>query len=392
MIPNRLLVVDDEIAIGEFLNEIITEWGFEVVVATTHAAFTQTYRSFKPAVIILDLAMPDGDGIELLRFLAREDCDAQVLLLSGFDGRVRQTAARIGADLGLKMMEPLQKPVSIVDLEAAIAPLAVKSGRLEVAELRRALTDNELFLHFQPKVEIGSRAVCGAEALVRWQHPQHGAMGPDKFIHLFETEGLIGSLTEVVLNLACRQAETWSREGLAIPVAVNLSPLELEDLQLPDRVAALVRSHRLQPTDLVLEITETAAMTDALRAADILARFRLKGFGISLDDFGTGYSSLVWLHRLPFTELKIDRSFVMELSQNAEARIIVKSIIDLARNLGLSVCAEGVETRKIWDILASLGCERAQGYFVARPSPGGAITEWARQWSRGWDGSNSQES
>jgi len=382
VIPNRLLVVDDEADLCEFLREVASDCGFEVAATTTHEDFKREYRSFKPGALILDLAMPEGDGIELLHFLADERSESRILLLSGFDARVRGAALRVGRDLGLRMLDALQKPVRIAELEEHLRALASATRQLRVEELERALDADELFLHFQPKVEVPSGAVCGVEGLMRWQHPQYGSIGPAEFIPLFEKAGLIGRLTHRAMETACRQLGLWREAGLDLGAAVNLSPLELGNLALPDQIAELVRRFHLDARQLTIEVTESGAMGDVGRAAEILARFRLKGFRIALDDFGTGYSSLVWLHRLPFSELKIDRSFVAELATSPEAGILVRSIVDLAHNLGLEVCAEGVETRETWEMLASLRCEKAQGYLVSRPLPAPEIPQWIEDWRR----------
>jgi EAL domain-containing protein (putative c-di-GMP-specific phosphodiesterase class I) len=382
MIPDRLLVVDDEADLCDFLREAASECGFEVAMATTHEDFKREYRSFKPGVIIADLAMPDGDGIELLHFLAGERCESQILLLSGFDARVRGAALQIGRKLHLKMLDALPKPIGIDDLQGRLRVLASLSGRLQVEDLERALEADELFLDFQPKVEVLSGAVCGVEGLMRWRHPQYGLVGPAQFIPLFERAGLIGRLTLRGMESACRQLGLWKEAGLELDIAVNLSPLELGNLALPDQIAEMMKRFRLDGRQLSIEVTESGAMEDVGRAAEILARFRIKGFRISLDDFGTGYSSLVWLHRLPFSELKIDRSFVAELGTSPAAEILVRSIVDLAHNLGLEVCAEGVERRETWAILASFRCDKAQGYLVSRPLPAPEIPPWVDAWKR----------
>jgi EAL domain-containing protein (putative c-di-GMP-specific phosphodiesterase class I) len=180
--------------------------------------------------------------------------------------------------------------------------------------------------------------------------------------------------------MAAGQRACWKQQGLETSVAVNVSALEVVDLAFPERVFDLLQTWRLDASDLVLEVTETGAMEDVVRAADVLTRLRLRGLSISLDDFGTGYSSLVWLHRLPFSELKVDRSFVADLGRTAEADILVTAIVELAHHLGLEVCAEGVETPGAWELLRALGCERAQGYLVSPPLSGDDLLGWARAW------------
>ena len=256
-------------------------------------------------------------------------------------------------------------------------------ARITVRDLRTGIETDQLVVYYQPKISIkakGDQEIVGCEALVRWRHPQHGLMFPDEFIPLAEKSGLIVALTDCVVGATVKQIRRWRDDGLRLTVAVNIAPQLLDDLGLPDRIHERLKEYDLQTSQLVLEVTESGAMENAARAMEILARFRLKGFGLSLDDFGTGYSSLVQLHRMPFNEMKIDKSFLMAMDQDEEARNIVSSIIDLGHNIGLQLCAEGVETRESLDMLRSLGCELAQGYYMSPPIPGDEIAPWRNQW------------
>jgi EAL domain-containing protein (putative c-di-GMP-specific phosphodiesterase class I) len=218
--------------------------------------------------------------------------------------------------------------------------------------------------------------VTGVEALVRWQHPQHGLVFPDRFIPAAERTGLIQQLTLVVLDQALAQGRRWRQQGLDLPVAVNLSPRCLLDLKLPDAVRRLLERHETDPTDLELEITESSVMADPQRAIEVLTQLHAIGVRLSIDDFGTGYSSMAYLKQLPVDVLKIDRVFVLDMVEDASDAAIVRSSVDLAHNLGLSVVAEGVETAEIWDRLDQLGCDSLQGYFLARPMPGARLAAW----------------
>ena len=237
-------------------------------------------------------------------------------------------------------------------------------------ELRRAIASGELVLHYQPKASVRTGTVLGVEALVRWQHPTRGLLSPVDFLDIAEQTGLIRPLTAHVLDRALGDARRWRDSGLALGVAVNLSARSLLDVELPDQVADLLRAHGLPGEALDLEITEGAAMTDPRQALSVLHRLRDLGVGLSVDDYGTGHASLAYLARLPVTALMIDRSFVAAMDADGDSRTIVRSTIDLARNLGLKVVAEGVETSAIWQQLAALGCDQAQGYWLARPAPG----------------------
>ena len=257
---------------------------------------------------------------------------------------------------------------------------AHSSDRLaDVAALRASIAGGDLRLQYQPQMDLRTRQVCGVEALVRWFHPQRGLVPPDQFIGLAEQTGLIGALTGWVLEAALRQACAWRRAGCALlPVAVNLSMASLQDPHLPDLIAGLLDRYAVPPAALRLEVTESMLMADTARTQDILARVTVLGVTISIDDYGTGYSSLAYLKRLPIAELKIDRAFVRQMTNEATDAVIVRSTVELGHNLGLRVVAEGVETRAVWEMLAEMGCDAAQGYYLARPLPAEELERWLR--------------
>jgi diguanylate cyclase (GGDEF)-like protein len=245
-----------------------------------------------------------------------------------------------------------------------------------VAELRRAIRNRELVLHYQPKAALRSGQVASVEALVRWLHPERGLIPPDEFVPLAERTGLMKPLTSYVIDEALRQCAEWRDRGLNLAVAVNLSTRNLLDVSFPEEVAELLRARGVEPSLLEFEITESTVLIDPARSKLVLDRLSAMGLRLSIDDFGTGYSSLAYLKRLPLNELKIDRSFVMHMLENDDDAVIVRSTIDLGRNLGLEVVAEGVEDASTWDALASLGCDVAQGYFLSRPVPAEELGKW----------------
>jgi diguanylate cyclase (GGDEF)-like protein len=238
---------------------------------------------------------------------------------------------------------------------------------LEV-ELRRALKQDEFVVFYQPKVAVDSGAICGAEALVRWAHPERGLLGPFHFIGVAEESGLIRELGAVVLEKACAQLEAWRQQGLVLPkMAVNVAPQQLESPDFLGSVEAALKRHRLAPDRLILEVTESSLMRDAERCIELLQSLREMGVGLSVDDFGTGYSSLNYLTRLPLTELKIDRSFVMRIGAERDGTTIVNAVVAMAHGLNLSVTAEGVEETRQLQYLRSLGCDQYQGYLCSPP-------------------------
>ena len=244
------------------------------------------------------------------------------------------------------------------------------------SELRRSIEEGHLVLHYQPKVDAQTGALLGTEALVRWQHPEHGMIPPDEFIPLAEHTGLITPLTTFVLDTALRQCRTWLRAGHEIPVAVNISTHRLLDLGFPAEVANLLAAWEVPARLLTLEITESAIMADPDRALKVVQQLHDLGIHLSIDDFGTGYSSMAYLKNLPVDELKIDRSFVSNMTTNERDAVIVRSTVELGRNLGLHVIAEGVEDVATWTELDNVGCHAIQGYYVSRPVPSGEFDEW----------------
>jgi EAL domain-containing protein (putative c-di-GMP-specific phosphodiesterase class I) len=246
-----------------------------------------------------------------------------------------------------------------------------------VRDLRRAIANNELELYFQPKIDARSGKVTAAEALLRWNHPQLGLVLPGQFVPLAERTGLIGPLGDWVIEAACRQARAWRDKGLRMRVAINLSAYQMRQDDIVDRIIESLKRHRIRPSLLTCEITESAAMEDTLATQETFRRLGELGTHLSIDDFGTGYSSLAYLRKLPAEELKIDRSFVQDLEHSPDARAVVDAVLKLAHALGLKVVAEGVENPRQHQILVELGCDELQGYLFAKPMSARALLLWA---------------
>jgi diguanylate cyclase (GGDEF)-like protein len=249
-----------------------------------------------------------------------------------------------------------------------------------LGELRQAVDHHELRLYLQPKVNLLSGQVTGAEALVRWQHPQRGVVVPLRFIPFAEQTGFVRTLTTWMIGRCAQALRELREQHMPMKISINLSARDLMDPELPHKLQGIFAQHRVDAGAFVLEITESAIMDDPQRALQTLEQLHAMGLKLSIDDFGTGYSSLAYLKRLPVDELKIDRSFVMNMETEIQDAKIVRSTIDLAHNLGLSVVAEGVESTKAWRLLAGLRCDEAQGYLIARPLPQEQFAAWVRSW------------
>jgi diguanylate cyclase (GGDEF)-like protein len=247
-----------------------------------------------------------------------------------------------------------------------------------LGDLRRGIEGGELELHYQPKVHILTQKVQSLEALVRWNHPRHGRIPPGEFVPLAERAGSIILLTSWVLKTAHEQMRAWNAQGIDLDVSINLSAADLSDPELPELVRGRLRGAGVHANRLVLEITESAVMRETTRAVRMMEELRHDGVRFSIDDFGTGYSSLAQLKRLPVDEIKIDKSFVLDLNRHTDDAVIVRSTIELGHSLGVKVVAEGVETAESWELLRQMGCDMAQGFFISAPLPGREIAHWVR--------------
>jgi diguanylate cyclase (GGDEF)-like protein len=303
-----------------------------------------------------------------------------------------EVAVNVEASIGIAVMgaHAADPDTLIRHADAALAHARSHFSRIEVysaecdrfdaaglallGQVRGALERGEFVLHYQPKLDVQRRSITGVEALVRWRHPQGGLLAPPSFIPLIEQTALIGPLTLHVIDAALAQLVLWRRQGIELGMSVNLSARNLLDAELPDRIAELLRRHTIPAERLTVEVTESAAMADPDRSVAVLEALRASGVGVSIDDFGTGNASIEYLTTLPANEIKIDRSFITDILDDRRAEAIVRSTIDLARNLDLSVVAEGIETEAVMEHLTALGCETAQGYFISRPLPGDELT------------------
>nr|WP_294544323.1 EAL domain-containing response regulator [uncultured Rhodopila sp.] len=386
MTDRRLLVVDDEAVQRLLVAAAAARAGFAADSAATLDAAVTRVGSVAYDVVVLDLGLRKNDGIELLRRLCESKSDPVLVFISAFDERVRQAAARLAISLGLRVAGTLGKPMRVDELIALLrrVPQTAGPGQLEHIGaidpdvLAAAIEGGELTCAFQPKVTLEGRRLIGVEALARWQSPTLGNIPPSLFIPVAERSGLIDRLTWHVLDEALAAFRAWRLASPDMTLAVNLSPFSLTDLSLPERVSDALAKADVPAAALVLEVTEGAVMTDCVAAADILTRLRIRDVKLSIDDFGTGHSSLLSLMRLPFSELKIDRSFVRDCLEDPEAPKIIRGIVSVARDLGLKLVAEGIETEPVANQVEKLGCLVGQGYLFAPPLAAAALLERLR--------------
>ena len=316
----RLLIIDDEPEICALVAEVAHDIGYDAHQAQDADAVYRELVTFSPDVIILDLMMPGMDGVEWLRVLANKVRSAKVCLISGSDLRVLNSARRLGSAHGLDVFGVFEKPIDIKQLRAALMELSggpVEAG-VQGKDIADALAAGQITMHYQPVISMADRRVFGAEALMRWQHSTRGLLFPGDFLDKAIQDGMLQPLTHYALKHAIGAAAEWEKAGLPLTVAINLTASCLLDLTLPEQISDMCAQVKLPAERVLLEVTETEAMKDAKRTMDVLLRMRLRGIGLGIDDFGTGFSSLRELQRMPFSEMKIDRSFVMDMAGNKD--------------------------------------------------------------------------
>ncbi len=388
-----VMVVEDHGFQRRIAVRLLTELRVKVIlegVDGLHALEILRHQPVPPDIVLVDLDMPGMDGIECISHIAQEHLARSVVVVSALDPTLLHTVQTMARAYGLRVLSSVEKPLTRDKLDDVLNHFdqlmgedpADEPAEFSVQELADALANGEIVAWFQPQVNFANGKVVGAEALARWERPDGSVVRPQHFVSILEREGLATELTDCMLEEACRWKQHLDLGGNRIKMSVNVSAIALADPSAADRYQAIVEGHDITPEEVMLEITESTLMADAARGLGLLARLRLKGFGLSIDDFGTGYSSLAQLSQIPFTELKIDQGFVLGAHAQPRKRAVVEASLDLARKLGLATVAEGVETIEDWQMLAELGCDIAQGYLIGRPVPGSELHAVIGRWRR----------
>lgn len=394
----KALIVDDDPSICDFIKAFAEHEGYEALTLSEPERFQSVYHA-DYHLIVLDLNMPNVDGIELIRYLGKNECQASLILISAAEKGILRAAKGLAISQQLNVLDVLDKPIDQGRLSTLLqnfkssyvadTPLPTVSDALNrkgsmelpsLPELRDAIEKNQFDIYFQPKIRLHDNSFAGIEALARWNHPDKGAIPPDYFILFAERYDLIQILTEILLRKTCDYINQWSTITEPYQVSVNISELCLGELAFPEMMSRVLEETGIDSSRFILEITETTLSTNPTTALDVLTRLRLRGFKLSIDDFGTGHSSLARLHQFPFSELKIDKSFVDDSDTNHDSRMIIKNTIELAGSLGLSVVAEGAERQAQIDLLKEFGCDIVQGYFFSKPLPNDQFLEWLSVW------------
>jgi len=382
----KVLVIDDDADVGEIVCSAAQGLGL-LCTATSDADMFFKLADNETTLMFVDLMMPGMDGIEVLRLLGEKKCKNSIVLMSGIDRRVIETARKLAQTLGLAVVGHLQKPFRLNDLESVLRTHTIEETVAEATEspqidlpdeqLMKAIEQNQIVLHYQPQIDIATGKVIGVEALARWQHPERGLIYPDHFIARTESLGLIDQLGWIVTERGLTELKKFDAiKGQPLNISFNVSVYSLRNLHFPDTFMHLAKERDVPPERIVIEITETGLIREPSHALDVLTRLRMKNIQLSIDDFGTGYSMMRQLQNIPATELKIDKMFVRNMDSNDSDRVMVQKIIEIGHELGMQVVAEGVETAKHLEMLRRKGCDKAQGYLFSPPLPVGELVRW----------------
>lgn len=376
---NKALIIDDDIDIADIIEPILEEIGFISIQKIIKSADIQKIYKDDIDLIVLDLFMPDMDGVEILRYLGEKNSKSHIILVSGHSKQVLLSAEHVAKAYGLNILGTITKPFSIDVLFELIRkfneiPDREKKFTIPAAEFtseffREAFSENYFQLYYQPQLDLKKKEVIGFESLIRINHPKFGLLFPDQFLPNIEKLGLMTEMTMFVITKAISFLGELKKKGYEKSISINVSILDLLDTSLPEQIDHLAKKYDIYPKFIMIELIETGKIGNNPRCLEILTRLSMKGFSLSIDDFGTGYSSLEQLVNAPFDELKIDRSFVLKISDKIESRTIIESVVALAHKINLSVVAEGIETKEIAGILADLGVDKGQGYFFSVPLP-----------------------
>ena len=394
----RVLLVDDEPFILKLGSTLLAKAGIgDVRTAEGGEQALVLVREQPDAfdIVLTDINMPGTDGIAVLSGLADLGFTGGVGLLSGEDRRVLESVHELGAARALNVLGVLQKPLqveAVVKLLNGFEPRLAHPGtgghssasdgdEIDSGELALALRNGEIEPYLQPIVHARDGALYGAEALARWIHPRRGTVMPGRFITLAEDSGQAGELTRVILTRAIEECGRWLHHGFKYSIAVNVPLDAIGQIDLGSLTLKLIAEAGIEPSQVVLEITESQMMKDLVTPLEVLNRLRIRGVKLAIDDFGTGYSSMQQLKRVPFTELKVDRSFVYNAAEDDSARAMLESSVRLGKSLNLELVAEGVESQSDWDTASAVGVDLIQGYFVSRAMPAHEFLPWSENWS-----------
>lgn len=376
-----MLICESDPDSQALLQRVANRLGCESIVAEGEAGFEALLAGRVPTLAVLAVdganADADADALKLLQRLAQHDIRPATVLVGKQDERVLAGVQRIAASRRLPVVAVRQRPLRDADLEQLLLEHVIAPLPITRSELDQALAEQEFLLQYQPKISLGVEGmrVIGVEALVRWRHPSRGMLLPRHFLEAVEQHGMLTPLTDFVITEAIRQTGVWNNAGIELQIAINLSPRLVKDRAFPARLATLLREQNLLPTQVMLDVTESGDAQDRELLQDVFTRLRVMGLGLSLDNFGAVQSSLSELYRTPYSEIKIDRRLLEDATRDHDADLVVRALVNLAHQLRLTVCAEGVETAQVLEFIRSADFDAAQGRLFSDPVAPGRIEE-----------------
>lgn len=391
-----ILLIDDEPFVLDIAESILKNLGYTNIDTANngHNALGKLITAEEPyELIICDLNMPEMDGVEFMRHACQSDYQGGIVILSGEDSRMLETAYGLAKAYKLDVLGALEKPLVADKIEKMLADFKPKDKEERISAPVRSISEkdllegikgsanNQLHLVYQPKIHVKTGNISGVETLARWWNHERGVLGPAAFIPLAEASGQIDNLTNKIYNAALTQASEWVKEGRQLRTAINFSVNSFASPEFCDFVLETQSGSDLGPENILLEITETQAMNIPVDCLEALMSLRLKRYGLSIDDFGTGSSSMAQLKNIPFSEMKIDRAFVNGAANDPSARAILEASISIAKKLNMEIVAEGAETREDWDLAEQLGCDYVQGFYCARPMRSEDLAQFMDGWS-----------
>lgn len=363
-----MLICETDLESAAILRRVANRLGCDHVEVDGAHALHALLDMRQPTLAVLAVDGSEADGLKMLQILSEHEVRPATLLVGNQDERVLTGVQRIAAARGMSVIAARRRPLIESDVEQLLLEHVISPLPIRKAELEQAIAEQEFLLLYQPKVSLETNLqIIGTEALVRWRHPSRGMLLPRHFLAAVEEHGMLTPLTDVVITEAIRQTGVWNSRGLHLQIAINLSSRLVKDRAFPDRLSALLREQELAPAQVMLDVTETAGAHDRDLILDVFTRLRVLGLDLSLDNFGTGLSSLSELYRMPFSEIKIDRRMLEDVTHDSDAELVVRAVVKLAHDLRLKVCAEGVETAQTLEFIRSAGFDSAQGRLFSEP-------------------------
>jgi len=393
----NVLVIDDDLFILEYVKALLNKLNVNNIQTADHGAVAlEILDDNKNSIdmILCDLNMPKMDGVTLLGHLSDIGYSGGIIIHSGAETSMLNAVSNLASEHRLNLLGSVQKPISTSSVLSLFEKMYLsetqnknnlaapcnKPVEISASALRNAIECNHIVAYYQPKINMHDKSVIGFEALARWVDPVNGIISPGLFIPLAESEGLIADLTTTIFNQATTQLQQWLQKNPKLQMAINFSIQSLDDFDLPETLSDQVQTLNISSNNIIIEVTESGLIEDMAASMEVLARLKRLGFSLSIDDFGTGYSSMNQLQTLPFSELKLDYSFVHGAARNIKSKAIFESSINLAKNLQLSTVAEGVETQEDWDLVKELDCDTVQGFFISKPMDANTANQWLNDW------------